>query len=187
MATITSMTRSGGTVSLTTSAAHGLVAGQGVAVSGAADSTFNGLWTAAAVGTSTTLTITATGLSDQGTNQTGTIVPTKEIVVLSTSNVTGGELAVTVGFWYPVPNGKELAVTRSSVFDRATVDENTALQAGRIIEDVRGYAVPSTYTNNQIQSFLQAMYAARLAYFNSQVPTGQYHGAAWNGAAWGQF
>lgn len=185
--TITGMTRTGGTVSATTATAHGFSAGQSVTITASTDASFNGVYTLVTVPTGTTYTLTQPGAADQAVSQTGTVVGTKEVIVISTNTGTSGELGVQCAFWYPVPTGKELAVPgRSSAFDRATADETAALQAGRIIEEGRSYQVPNSYTNLQIEAYLQAMYTAHLAYVNSQIPTGQYHGAFWNGSAWGQ-
>jgi len=66
VATISTASESGGTVTITTSAAHGFAVGQTVAVTGVGVSNYNGNFTIASVPTSTTFTYidTHTGLSD---------------------------------------------------------------------------------------------------------------------------
>jgi hypothetical protein len=64
VATISTATESGGTVTITTSAAHGFVVGQSVVIAGVGVTNYNGTFTIAAI-TSTTFTYTDshTGLS----------------------------------------------------------------------------------------------------------------------------
>lgn len=70
---ITSMTRAGSTVSLTTSTAHGWTAGTEIFIQGANETDYNGRWTLATTPTTTTATFSI-GVLAPTTPATGTII-----------------------------------------------------------------------------------------------------------------
>lgn len=70
-AAVSGITRSGGTATVTTSSAHGLIPGESVTISGANETDYNGTYTATITGT-TTFTYTVSG--SPSTPATGTII-----------------------------------------------------------------------------------------------------------------
>lgn len=69
---VTSMTRSGSTVSVTTSSSHGFTVGTEIIVTGANETDYNGVWTVATAPTATTFTFSI-GSATPATPATGTI------------------------------------------------------------------------------------------------------------------
>jgi len=109
----------------------------------------------------------------------------KQIIVLGVTSNIGGEYSVNVAFWYPVASGEEFPLPgRSSEYKGATLDELTALRVGSVIEEVRGYIVPSSYTVAQVQAFLLTIYQAKVAYINTKPAVGNFYGYNFDGSAW---
>jgi len=84
----TTLTRSGTTATWTSSAAHGLVVGQRVVITGANQSAYNGTYVIASVPTSTTFTYTMA--SDPGASATGTIRCSPDAPRITFSSVFSG-------------------------------------------------------------------------------------------------
>lgn len=183
---ITSVSRAGGVVTVTTSAAHGLSAGQSATHQNILDATFNGVYTVASVVDTTHYTFVQAG--SNGSSSGGTVTATKQVVGLwydPTQQL--GKAFMTAIMWFPVAAGNEIPASgASSSFKRATSDENSAIAAGRLVEFIDSYPVPSTYSGTDITVYLERMYASILAARNAQAPVGQYYGFYTNdnGATW---
>lgn len=183
---ISTVSRASNVVTVTTAAAHGLSAGQSATHAGITDTTFNGVYTVASVVDATHYTFAQAGAN--GSSSAGTVTATKQIIGLWYDPTQAiGKAFMSVAMWFPVVAGNEIPASGSSSgFKRATADENAAIAAGRIVEVLDSYPVPSTYSGTEIEVYLERMYAAILTARNAQAPIGQYYGFNTNdnGVSW---
>lgn len=107
------------------------------------------------------------------------------IIVLGSDTQEGGLLRAIVLFWLPVPTGKELPRPGAeSSYAGATVAEKEEIRAGRIVEEVRTFLLPTTMTPANMQAFLQAAWTARKDHLDGQPARGEHYGFAFDGASW---
>ena len=108
-----------------------------------------------------------------------------QIIILGIDAQEGGGIRVTAVFWFPVPVGEELPnAGAGSSFVGATTAQLDEIRAGRVREEVKSYAFPSSLTLAQVQSFLQAAWTDRQAYLAGKPASGKFYGFSWDGTAW---
>lgn len=64
----------------------------------------------------------------------------KRVIVLTRSS-DGTTQNISAAFWYPITSGAQ-AVTQNSAWSGASAAENTAIQNGSVIEEVRSFSFP---------------------------------------------
>jgi DNA-binding beta-propeller fold protein YncE len=119
--------RAANVVTITTTTAHNLTAGQSVSIAGVTDATFNGTFIVTAIPSSTTLTYAQSGLDTTTPSGGGTV--TNNAVNWSVNNVAGGDLTVgkiTPGGLYTAPAALPPAVT-------ATIAANGAVRKSNVV------------------------------------------------------
>ena len=99
---------------------------------------------------------------------------------------------VTAAFWFPITSGARpllnnvtSAWTASSPSVGASAAQNTAIQNGTILEEVRNFSFPLGTTTNSMQAALQQYWTNR----NKEVAAlggNQYYGYTWDGTVWVQ-
>lgn len=114
---------------------------------------------------------------------------TKQIIVLS-EGTSETEVSYQVAFWYPitlnpVPRSAGSAWVPSGTSAGASTTENSAIQAGTILEEVRGFSFPVGSPVSAIEAILEQYWTKRNAQINGQGAN-QYYGAYFDGTAWGQ-
>lgn len=115
----------------------------------------------------------------------------KQIIILETNPSDGGMVSVRCAFWFPVTAGQEVALSSFSSAWKATPNnpgpsatETTDLQDGRVVEEVRTFSFPRSFTATQIRGSLVAAYTDRLAYRVTLPDTGQFYGTSYDGTSW---
>lgn len=53
-----------------------------------------------------------------------------------------------------------------------------------MVEEMRTYSIPATYTLAQAEAFLLALYNAKVTYRGTQIAVGNFYGFNYDGAAW---
>src|SRR5436853_4317084 len=107
--TVTTATRAGNVVTITTTAPHGLIANQGFQLSGVADGTFNLNSTILAVPDATHFTFKQNAPNASSTG--GSVAPAKQVIVTNAIDMPG-QIAVHYLSWLtttvpvPLPGGK---------------------------------------------------------------------------------
>lgn len=83
----------------------------------------------------------------------------KQIVVLGQTQ-TATQITVNVVFWYPITTGA-LAKTSGSVWVGASAAENTAIQAGTVLEEQQSFNFPVGATSVTIKDVLNKAWTQR--------------------------
>lgn len=185
MATISAISRTANVVTVTTSAAHGLIANQGFSIAGVTDSAnfpnFNG--TILTQPSSTTFTYNSTG--SNASSSGGTAVAAKEVVVLEIQTESSGRTSIRYLLWltttvpFPKPN-------IPSAWSGASAAENAALAAGTTIEIPRSQIFPvgvGAMTKAQVQSFMLADFTVEQADLAGKTQPGAFFGGFFD-TAW---
>lgn len=180
---ISGITVSGSTVTVTTSLAHGLVAGSGFSIQGMSPSNSNLLInsTVATVTSSTVFTFT---LASPGTwTSGGTVSRAKDVVVLSVTVPQAGVITLQYALWITTsaPVAKAGAVSQ---WIGASAQENAALAAGTTIEVIRSISLASASTAAEIKSVLSSDYAAQQSALAATIQPGTYFGVYYDGVGW---
>ncbi len=117
----------------------------------------------------------------------------RQIIIMETEQTNpsnGGMLSIRCAFWFAVTPGQEIALPNFTSAVKGTfapnAQEATDLQDGKVVEEVRDFVLPKTYTNNQVKAMLIASYNDRKAYRDSLPARGSRYGISWDGTAWSQ-
>lgn len=91
----------------------------------------------------------------------------KEIIVLGTST---DPVVMTVDcvFWYPITSGQK--ATSGSVWSGASTAENTAIQGGSVLEEVRSFQFPVGFATANIKAYLVQYWVNRNTQINGVGP-----------------
>jgi hypothetical protein len=115
----------------------------------------------------------------------------KQIIILETNPADGGQISLRTVLWFPVPAGQEVPIANFASAYKAsatkpgpTAQETTDLQEGKVVEEVKTFSFPRSFTPAQLRASLQAAYADRLAYRATLPNVGAYYGVYFDGAAW---
>lgn len=92
----------------------------------------------------------------------------KELIVL-TRNSNGTEETFSVAMWYSITSGA-LPVTSNSAWSGASSAENTAIQNGSVIEEVRSFTFPVGTPSSAIKATLQQAWTERQAQLGGVGP-----------------
>lgn len=176
--TISALSRTGGTVTVTTATPHGLTVGQAAYLQNVtSDTSFQGIYTVATVPDATHFTINQASTQPNATPAaSGTVVPAKQWIAETIDSSQGGEINIRVEYWFPVSFGNEMPNGSGSSFSRLTSDETTAINTGRIFVEIDSVQFPNNYTGAQMQAFINQLYTQKLAYRNSTLVIGQFYG-----------
>ncbi len=178
---ISTISRTSNVVTVVTGSAHGLLAGQGFAIAGVTDASFNGNNTVSTVTNSTTYTFkqTAANASSSG----GTSVAAKQVIIMSIFVSQGGRMTIRYLLWLTTTQPIPLPSVQSSWVDASTAEVN-AIQAGTTIEINDSMSLPSTLTKAQVQTVLANEFTARQAYLAGNVQPGQFFGVFEDSVGW---
>lgn len=100
----------------------------------------------------------------------------KQIIILETPPVDGGQIGITFVAWFPVAAARRipLAGTTTSKWSGASASENQSLVDGSVKEEVTTQVYPASYTTTELKAALQKWYTDRLNYLNNQPNRIQY-------------
>lgn len=167
--TVSSTAVAGGTVTVTTAAAHGLAVNQGFCNHTFA-TPYCGVATAV---TTTTFTFTQTG-AVACSSSCGSVVPAKKIIWLTTSAI-GGGYQVNYLLWLTTQS--PVAQTgRTSAWPQAANEEVTGLVNGNFIEVQRQQFFPLGTTLANAEAQLVNDYNTQQSLLASAVQPGQFYG-----------
>jgi len=176
---VSTITHSGNVVTVTTSAAHNLVANQGFSLTSVVPTSFNVNCTVASVPSSTTFTFNQTAPATYTSG--GSLLPAKECIILSVTVPQAGQFNIRYLLWLttvsPIAGG-------TSAWTGASAQENAALTAGTTIEVQRSVTFPSTSTQTEIITSMAADFAAQQAALAGSVQPGTYYGIYFDGTGW---
>lgn len=176
---ISAISRAANVVTVTCSAACNIVPNQGFIVAGVTDVTFNGNGTAV-TGSGTGFTFNQIGTNVS--SSAGTVLPAKQVIVLTTKPGQDG-LTVTGVFWITTVSG--IAATAQSSWTGASTAEKNAIAAGTTIEVPFTQLFGSTASKATIQGELQSLYVGRQASQNSaSVQPAAFFGGFFDGVGW---
>lgn len=176
---ISAVSRASNIVTVTCSAACGIVPNQGFSISGVTDTTFNVNGTAV-TGSGTSFTFNQTGSNSSSSG--GSVLPAKQVIVLQTIP-SPNFIGVQALCWNTTISG--LPTSLNSSWPGASTAENNAIKAGATIESSLNPApYPSTYSKAQIQSDLQARCSAMQSTLSSGVAPAAFYGGFYDGTGW---
>lgn len=113
---------------------------------------------------------------------------TKQIIVLSQQS-DGFNVSYQVAFWFPVtlnptPKSSGSVWSASGTSVGASAPENTAIQNGSIVEEVRGFGpYPVGTPTSALQAILQQYWVKRNAQIAGQGAN-QFYGTFFDGSVW---
>lgn len=111
----------------------------------------------------------------------------KQVIVLETSTSDqGGSITIQAALWFPVASGREkpLPALAASAFANASQAELDALKAGTVLEEVKLFTFPATFTPNQIKAEMVAAYTSRATYLATLPNRMQFYGVFFDGSVW---
>jgi hypothetical protein len=110
-----------------------------------------------------------------------------EIIILSVTQ-TESELQVSCLFWFAITSGVRTqtagsAWVASGSSAGASAAQNSAIQAGTILEESHNFTFPIGTSQATVENYLQQAWTNRNGQINGVGPN-LYYGAYWNGSAW---
>jgi hypothetical protein len=179
---VTSCSSSGGVVTVTCSAAHGLSANQGFSLQNTSNPSFNLNTTVASVTSSTVFTFNLT-IPDGTTSTGGTSNPAKEIIILNV-NPFGSNSTITVKYLLWLTTVNPVAGTQTSAWVGASIAENQAIASGTTVELSRSINVSATITKAQLEAAISSDFTAQQAAFAAVPAPGAFFGVCYDGTGW---
>ena len=173
----------GSTLTVTTSAAHGLSATlpSAFCISGSSVAADNVCGVALSTPLTTSFTFTlASGAACA--SSCGTVRPAKRTVWLQTQTVQGG-YQVNYLLWIATTNG---VAGKSSSWSGASSAENNLLGSGGLIEIPRSQFFPLGTTLANAEAQMQNDWAAEQSQLSASVQPGQFFGNFYDGTGWTQ-
>jgi hypothetical protein len=92
----------------------------------------------------------------------------KQIIILGT-NQNSLWTNISCVLWYPITSGAKTQTT-GSVWSGAAAAENSAIQAGTVLEEQNTFQFPTNLPTANMKAFLQQYYANRNAQINGVGP-----------------
>jgi len=113
---------------------------------------------------------------------------TKQVIALDVS-YSETEFTVRFAFWFaisknPVPRANGSAWGASGTSAGASAAENSAIEAGTIVEELNSFNFPVGTPVSAIEAVVQQAWAERNAQLNGQGGN-QFYGDYWDGTQWG--
>jgi hypothetical protein len=179
-----SVARTANVTTVVTATAHGLVAGQGFALSGVSNATFNGNGTIATVPTTTSFTFAQTGANVATSALGGSVLPARQIIILEVADGDPGQLRIRYALWLTTATPVVQPSTTTSVWSGVSAAENAAIVAGTTVEKVKTDQFPKTFAKVDIQAFLAKDYAAEQQQLASTTQPGTFFGVFFDGTGW---
>ena len=179
---VTSCSSSGGVVTVTCSAAHGLAQNQGFSLQNTSNPTYNINGTVLSVTSSTVFTFSL-AVSDGTTSTGGTVNPAKEIIILQT-NPFGANSTITVRYLLWLTTVTPSPGTATSQWSGASTAENAALVIGTTVELSRSISLSSTVTKAQLEAAISQDFTAQQAAFAAAPAPGAFYGVVYDGTGW---
>ena len=108
----------------------------------------------------------------------------KKIIILD--KIAGERPSYRVAFWADVPSARQsfyAGASLTSAWGDASVAENTALQAGSVVERVETFSADPPKSKSQIKVFLEARWMAFQAEIDAANPW-NFYGSFWDGTTW---
>lgn len=178
---VSSIASVSGVVTVTTSAAHGLVANQGFSLQNVLNPIFNLNGTVLSV-TSTTVFKFNLSIADTSSSG-GTVGPAKEIIILTTDPFLSNS-TISVNYLLWLTTSTPSAVSTLSAWKGASTQENSAILNGTTVELSRSVTFSTTITKAQLEAAIQQDFATQQAAFSAVPPPGAFYGVCFDGIGW---
>jgi hypothetical protein len=179
---VTSCASLSGVVTVTCSAAHGLVQNQGFSLQNTTNPTFNLNGTVASVTSSTVFTFNL-AVPDATTSTGGTVNPAKEIIILGVNPFQANN-TITVRYLLWLTTVTPFPATATSQWSGASTAENTAIVLGTTVELARSISLSSTVTKAQLEAAISQDFTAQQAAFAAAPAPGAFYGVIYDGTGW---
>lgn len=178
---IASVAAAGNTLTVTTSAAHGLSATlpSGFCIAGSSTAADNVCGVVATSPTSTTFTFTLAGGAACAAS-CGTVTPAKRVIWLQTTTVSGG-YQVSYLLWLTTTAP---VAGKTSAWGAASAAENNALSAGALIEIPRTQFFPAGTSLVNAETFMASDWTANQNALAASVQPGAFFGNFFDGFGW---
>lgn len=180
---ISGISIAGNTLTVTTSAAHGLSATlpSGFCISGSSAGADNVCGVVLSTPLTTSFTFTLSG-GAACSSSCGTVLPAKRVIWLTTQTVSGG-YQVNYLLWVVTPSG---VPGKGSAWSGASASENAALNSGTFIEVPRSQFFPLGTSLANAEAQLQNDWIAQQNALTASVQPGQFFGNFLDSAGWTQ-
>jgi len=185
---ISSIAVAGSTVTVTTSAVHGLTAISGFCTT-APSSVCSAI---ATVPTTTTFTFAqpSTGNVAVCASSCGTVTQAPRAVVLDISQSVQGVQNVRFLLWLtttsPIATSAATQWVAKTGSIGATTAQGNAVLAGNFVERVYTENFPATFTIGDIQNFISKTFASQQAALQATTQPAAFYGSVLDGVGWGQ-